>query len=279
MCDTCNLVYHLACLDPPLTVIPKGIWSCPRCKVSYWSSSAFVLAMLPSTSQPTDPISAALFRRWVKLKAITGQGPLLWSILISQPKLVQSSSCIEWSPLVLIAPQCELSSSAKQDAKKKLLKKHQELENERKALETKSKELASNVSVSQRCHPFLFHSVAFSPCEFSLLLSRRDSTRRLSSTAAVIQLSRISINFRTSWRFYSRPDYSLLSLAALESRRLSCVHGNNKKPSDRCSRSWCSSSSELNGILILLCVLHRCTLNVRQMGWISWLGLLSTLLL
>ncbi|ELU06619.1 hypothetical protein CAPTEDRAFT_220123 [Capitella teleta] len=32
MCDTCNLVYHLACLEPPLTTIPKGLWSCPKCK-------------------------------------------------------------------------------------------------------------------------------------------------------------------------------------------------------------------------------------------------------
>jgi len=33
MCDTCNLVYHLQCLDPPLTAIPNGTWSCPKCKV------------------------------------------------------------------------------------------------------------------------------------------------------------------------------------------------------------------------------------------------------
>lgn len=32
MCDTCNLVYHLQCLDPPLTAIPNGTWSCPKCK-------------------------------------------------------------------------------------------------------------------------------------------------------------------------------------------------------------------------------------------------------
>ncbi|KAK3754887.1 hypothetical protein QZH41_018942, partial [Actinostola sp. cb2023] len=32
MCDTCNLVYHLNCLDPPLTSIPPGMWMCPKCK-------------------------------------------------------------------------------------------------------------------------------------------------------------------------------------------------------------------------------------------------------
>ncbi|XP_013396066.1 PHD finger protein 21A isoform X2 [Lingula anatina] len=32
MCDTCNLVYHLQCLDPPLTEVPSGMWSCPKCQ-------------------------------------------------------------------------------------------------------------------------------------------------------------------------------------------------------------------------------------------------------
>ncbi|XP_070578493.1 PHD finger protein 21A-like isoform X1 [Ptychodera flava] len=32
MCDTCSLVYHLGCLDPPLTSIPAGIWMCPQCQ-------------------------------------------------------------------------------------------------------------------------------------------------------------------------------------------------------------------------------------------------------
>ena len=30
-CDTCNLVFHLACLRPKLSVIPKGKWSCAHC--------------------------------------------------------------------------------------------------------------------------------------------------------------------------------------------------------------------------------------------------------
>jgi hypothetical protein len=32
MCDVCSLVYHLQCLDPPLTVVPQGFWSCPKCQ-------------------------------------------------------------------------------------------------------------------------------------------------------------------------------------------------------------------------------------------------------
>ena len=30
-CDQCNLVYHMACLDPPLKRPPKGDWFCPEC--------------------------------------------------------------------------------------------------------------------------------------------------------------------------------------------------------------------------------------------------------
>ncbi|GFR68964.1 PHD finger protein 21A [Elysia marginata] len=34
MCSTCRLVYHLDCLNPPLTEAPKYAWSCPQCLVS-----------------------------------------------------------------------------------------------------------------------------------------------------------------------------------------------------------------------------------------------------
>ncbi|XP_028307507.1 PHD finger protein 21A isoform X2 [Gouania willdenowi] len=32
MCDTCCRVFHLDCLDPPLSNIPKGMWICPQCQ-------------------------------------------------------------------------------------------------------------------------------------------------------------------------------------------------------------------------------------------------------
>lgn len=33
LCDECNYAYHLSCLDPPLTMIPKeDYWYCPECK-------------------------------------------------------------------------------------------------------------------------------------------------------------------------------------------------------------------------------------------------------
>jgi len=30
-CDTCTAVFHLGCLDPPMKVVPRGKWSCPKC--------------------------------------------------------------------------------------------------------------------------------------------------------------------------------------------------------------------------------------------------------
>ncbi|KAL5007219.1 hypothetical protein ScPMuIL_016025 [Solemya velum] len=47
LCDTCNKVHHLHCLDPPLTGIPTGAWSCPQCqgtrKGSTWSEKTIAV--------------------------------------------------------------------------------------------------------------------------------------------------------------------------------------------------------------------------------------------
>ena len=33
LCDHCNTGWHWGCLDPPLTALPAGTWSCPECRV------------------------------------------------------------------------------------------------------------------------------------------------------------------------------------------------------------------------------------------------------
>ena len=30
-CDSCNLVFHMTCLDPPLKIVPESEWHCPKC--------------------------------------------------------------------------------------------------------------------------------------------------------------------------------------------------------------------------------------------------------
>ncbi len=34
LCDECNQPFHLFCLRPALTTVPKGEWKCPACAVS-----------------------------------------------------------------------------------------------------------------------------------------------------------------------------------------------------------------------------------------------------
>jgi chromodomain-helicase-DNA-binding protein 4 len=43
-CDTCTGVYHLSCLNPPLKIVPRGSWSCPKC-VSLKKSLIFTTVM------------------------------------------------------------------------------------------------------------------------------------------------------------------------------------------------------------------------------------------
>ena len=40
MCDSCPLVYHLSCLDPPLSAVPEGSWLCPKCVRGVRTSAA-----------------------------------------------------------------------------------------------------------------------------------------------------------------------------------------------------------------------------------------------
>ncbi|GFQ67552.1 PHD and RING finger domain-containing protein 1 [Trichonephila clavata] len=32
LCDSCDLAYHMVCLDPPLKSVPSGHWYCALCK-------------------------------------------------------------------------------------------------------------------------------------------------------------------------------------------------------------------------------------------------------
>lgn len=43
-CDTCTLVFHLKCIRPKLTTVPKGHWSCPHCIIDVSQNAATVLS-------------------------------------------------------------------------------------------------------------------------------------------------------------------------------------------------------------------------------------------
>ena len=42
MCDGCDDLYHLTCLDPPLASVPEGEWLCKSC-ISYDSDVSSVV--------------------------------------------------------------------------------------------------------------------------------------------------------------------------------------------------------------------------------------------
>lgn len=41
LCDECNRGYHMYCLDPPLSSIPKSQWFCPPCLVGTGNDYGF----------------------------------------------------------------------------------------------------------------------------------------------------------------------------------------------------------------------------------------------
>ncbi len=40
LCDYCELVYHMECVNPPLTELPEDKWKCPVCVVSNTSTAS-----------------------------------------------------------------------------------------------------------------------------------------------------------------------------------------------------------------------------------------------
>nr|XP_002735868.2 PREDICTED: PHD finger protein 21A-like [Saccoglossus kowalevskii] len=89
MCDTCSLVYHLGCLDPPLSFIPAGIWICPQCQ--------------------------------------------------------QAGNDGQWPGTLAIVHSYIAHKAAREEEKKKLMKRQSELASERGQLETKAQQLKEKI--------------------------------------------------------------------------------------------------------------------------------------
>lgn len=49
-CDTCTLVFHLKCIRPKLSVVPKGHWSCPHCIIDVSSEQYPLVPIACSTA-------------------------------------------------------------------------------------------------------------------------------------------------------------------------------------------------------------------------------------
>ncbi|XP_071487600.1 PHD finger protein 21A-like [Diadema antillarum] len=72
MCDTCNLVYHLTCLDPPLSAVPPGVWSCPQFKrkdnPENWQGTLAVVHAFLTHKQAMEEEKKRLGRRAAELR-------------------------------------------------------------------------------------------------------------------------------------------------------------------------------------------------------------------
>lgn len=71
LCDTCDRGWHLFCLNPPLSKIPQGEWSCPKCSAKAakrlvscdprgWMTEPSVLAIDEVSADRGDLICLAL---------------------------------------------------------------------------------------------------------------------------------------------------------------------------------------------------------------------------
>ena len=54
MCDGCNSGWHLQCLTPPLTAVPRGLWFCPACHLL----DPEIPATAPAPAPATTPVPA-----------------------------------------------------------------------------------------------------------------------------------------------------------------------------------------------------------------------------
>ncbi|XP_076370045.1 PHD finger protein 21A-like isoform X2 [Tachypleus tridentatus] len=93
MCDTCNLVFHLTCLKPPLLTVPVGSWSCPQCQPS--QSDMNVEKSSVSTSQPTATITCV-----VSVTPPTLSVPVMSTCALTVP-IPSASPCVVSLPIIL----------------------------------------------------------------------------------------------------------------------------------------------------------------------------------
>ncbi len=50
ICEFCEVSYHMTCLDPPLSSVPPGDWSCPTCVAEVDTCGEALTCMQPCTA-------------------------------------------------------------------------------------------------------------------------------------------------------------------------------------------------------------------------------------
>ena len=87
-CDLCPRVYHLRCLDPPLSGVPRGDWHCQHCTgLAALAGVERILAVRPLQVRPR----ASGVRCQAPLPLVQQAGPALKLMLVQTPE--QGSAC------------------------------------------------------------------------------------------------------------------------------------------------------------------------------------------
>lgn len=65
LCDDCDRAYHMKCLSPPITAIPKGDWICDGCIISTGADYGFETGR-EYTLEMYRTKADEFKRRWIK---------------------------------------------------------------------------------------------------------------------------------------------------------------------------------------------------------------------
>ena len=57
LCDKCDKGWHMGCMRPPMTKIPKGDWLCPECCTHVSETSGSVVGSMPAEEDDSAPPS------------------------------------------------------------------------------------------------------------------------------------------------------------------------------------------------------------------------------
>ena len=82
LCDGCNSGWHLACLNPPLSSVPRGDWYCPACEQDQpelpRNRPAEAVAVAPASAVPAKSRSRVVAARQLEAAASQYDGSQIW---------------------------------------------------------------------------------------------------------------------------------------------------------------------------------------------------------
>ncbi|XP_063784973.1 PHD finger protein 21B isoform X2 [Pseudophryne corroboree] len=121
-CGTCPRAYHLDCLDSPVKIAPKAVWMCPKChqKLPAWSNGKSIKLESPEFLLTPSRQNTGSWTR---------QAPSqIWMQVLKK-------ETVPWSGALAIVQSYVTHKTVKEEEKRKLMKKGNELKHEQRQLE------------------------------------------------------------------------------------------------------------------------------------------------